>query len=179
MTNPLYKRKAPDNRVNCYLCSCGHITKTIDIHNGVTPMFFDCEVCSSPANSTFYNDVAPEQKPTVEWFRPNLKQILKMRKKPSLLDHILNGGLEYRRINQPNKKTKQFSITLLIAVLLSVCFYGCETNVKSETTKDLIDGVEVEIVTIDSCEYIHIRGGNASWGSHKGNCKYCAKRNKK
>lgn len=100
MSNDLYKAKAPKNRVNCYSCFCGHITKTIDIHNGVTPMFFDCEKCSTSANSSFYNDIAVDQEPTFEWYRPTLKQIMKMRSKPHVLDHILNGGLEYRKIKK-------------------------------------------------------------------------------
>ena len=33
------------NRVNCYVCKCGHITKTKDIDAGVTPMMFTCESC--------------------------------------------------------------------------------------------------------------------------------------
>jgi len=40
----------------------------------------------------------PEQQPTIEWYRPTLKQVLKMRKKPQVLDHVLNGGLENRII---------------------------------------------------------------------------------
>lgn len=39
-------------------------------------------------------------------------------------------------------------------------------------------GCPYDIVIIDSCEYIHVRNGNATWGSHKGNCKFCAERSK-
>ena len=87
------------NRVNCYTCqSCGHITKTKDIHSGVTPFMFKCEKCEKTAYSSFYEDIAPDQKPTFEWYRPDLKQVIKMRNKPNLLDHILRGGLDYREI---------------------------------------------------------------------------------
>ena len=85
-------------RVNCYLCKCGHITKTRDIHAGVTPMMFACEICGNDAMSSFYNDIAPQQQPTFEWYRPELKKVLKMRKNPAMLDHILRGGLDYRKI---------------------------------------------------------------------------------
>lgn len=34
----------------------------------------------------------------------------------------------------------------------------------------------VYTVLIDSCEYLYISYSNASWGAHKGNCKYCAAR---
>jgi hypothetical protein len=37
-------------------------------------------------------------------------------------------------------------------------------------------GWPYHIVIIDSCEYIFVQNGNASWGSHKGNCKFCAER---
>jgi hypothetical protein len=36
-----------------------------------------------------------------------------------------------------------------------------------------------QTVVIDSCEYIFVQNGSASWGSHKGNCKFCAERTDK
>lgn len=96
-TKDYYKIDLSD-RVNCYMCECGWITKTKDIDPGVTPFFFTCEKCNGMAKSSFYKDIQPFQKPTFEWYRPTLKQILKMRKKPGMLDHIFNGGLDYRKI---------------------------------------------------------------------------------
>ena len=87
-----------ENRVNCYHCKCGHITKTQDIDKGVTPAFFGCEKCGEMAHSSFYHDIAPNQEPTIEWYRPTLKQVLKMRKNEAMLDHILSGGLDHRKI---------------------------------------------------------------------------------
>ena len=89
------------NRVNCYSCSCGHITKTIDIDAGVTPMMFSCEDCGGMARSNFYKDIAPLQEPTIEWYRPDLRQALRMRKNQGLLGHILQGGLAHRKIKHP------------------------------------------------------------------------------
>ena len=64
--------------------------------------------------------------------------------------------------------------------LVAVIFYGCEGNVEQKLTPyRLSGGMDVEIVIIDSCEYIKINGGNATWGSHKGNCKFCTERSKK
>jgi hypothetical protein len=104
--NELMQRVATDeyykidltNRVNCYICSCGHITKTKDVDAGCTPMFHSCEKCGKSARSTFYKDIAPEKNPTQEWYRPSLSKVLKMRKNESLLDHILSGGLDCRNI---------------------------------------------------------------------------------
>lgn len=55
--------------------------------------------------------------------------------------------------------------------------FGCvEGNVETKSTHYTIDGVSaVKIFTIDSCEYIRV---GSSWGSHKGNCKFCIERNK-
>jgi hypothetical protein len=73
-------------------------------------------------------------------------------------------------------RTFAFAYVLLVAVI----FYGCEGNVEQKSTPyRLSGGVDVQIVVIDSCEYIKINGGNATWGSHKGNCKFCAERSKK
>jgi RNase P subunit RPR2 len=85
------------NRVNCYVCTkCHRITKTIDVDAGVTPFIHTCGHCGSDAHSTFYKDIAPHFKPTQEWYRPTLEQVLKM--KGGLLDHILQGGLDVRTI---------------------------------------------------------------------------------
>lgn len=88
------------NRVNCYVCSnCGHVTKTKDIAPGVTPMIITCEKCQRiTARSTFYKDIVLDQEPTIEWYRPDLKETLKTRRYPNLLEHILSGGLCHREI---------------------------------------------------------------------------------
>lgn len=87
------------NRVNCYVCTeCKHITKTKDIDAGVTPFLHYCEKCGNMAQSTFYKDIVPDFKPTEEWYRPTLKEVLKM--KYNTQEHILQGGLHFRKINQ-------------------------------------------------------------------------------
>lgn len=97
-TDQFYKTDLT-NRVNCYICpDCKHITKTKDVDAGVTPFIFDCDRCSGNATSTFFKDIAPNKQPTFEWYRPTLKQLFKMKKNINLLDHILNGGLDHRKI---------------------------------------------------------------------------------
>lgn len=89
--------------VNCYVCqdkSCDHITKTIDVDKGTTPFIYNCEKCGGEAISTFYKDIDPEEKPTIEWYRPTLQQTQKYRSNPAMLEHILNGGLDDRKINE-------------------------------------------------------------------------------
>lgn len=80
------------------------------------------------------------------------------------------------------KKFKISTVAAIVvyAMLVAVVFCGCEGNVEQKSTPyKLSGGADVQIVIIDSCEYIKINGGNATWGSHKGNCKFCAERSKK
>lgn len=63
----------------------------------------------------------------------------------------------------------------LLLILTVLTLYSCtdEPNVKKEKTTYQI-GCEfnkVEIVTIDSCEYLYGPWGNATVLTHKGNCK--------
>lgn len=60
-----------------------------------------------------------------------------------------------------------------------VILTGCEhEGINKQQTEFKWYGQPIEIITIDSCEYIYVGNGNASWGSHKGNCKFCTERNK-
>lgn len=96
------RNEVEPNKVNCYVCTnCNHITKTIDVDDGVTPFMHTCEECGQLAHSTFYKDIIPQEKPTQEWYRPSLKETLKWRSKNTqMLEHILNGGLDVRPIKQ-------------------------------------------------------------------------------
>lgn len=107
-TNEFYTKKR-DSDTNVYRCPKGHLNKTIDVDPGVTPFFHQCKVCrdacvkldeSSLAQSTFYNDVAPNLKPSEEWFRPTLQEALKLN--DGELEHLFNGGLFPRDI-KPKK----------------------------------------------------------------------------
>ena len=97
--NDEYYKVDLTNRINCYTCSNGHITKTRDIDAGVTPMFHVCETCGKQAISTFFKDITTSDKePTQEWYRPDLKETMKYRNKEHVLEHIFNGGLLNRKI---------------------------------------------------------------------------------
>lgn len=95
-------------KVNCYTCHvCKHITKTKDVDAGVTPMIISCEKCNNQAQSSFYNDIAPDQEPTKEWHRPPLHAIIKLRSKPSVLQHVLDGGLMLRNVQKTEEPMKK------------------------------------------------------------------------
>ncbi len=96
-------KEAGPNRTNVYRCTSGqfHVTKTIDRHDGVTPMFISCHICGERSSSSFYNDILPDKKPTHEWYAPSLEETWKFVKtNPSMVDHILQGGLEIREIKK-------------------------------------------------------------------------------
>lgn len=60
---------------------------------------------------------------------------------------------------------------LLLLALLVTMMVGCDNSNNISTS----DSLCYNTITIDSCEYIE--GYNRL--AHKGNCKYCVKRNKK
>lgn len=92
-------KPAAENRFNNYICkTCNYLTKTVDVHHGVTPMFIRCGCCGNQAASTFYNDTVPDRKPEYEWRVPTLKELGKYKRNPSMLDHIFRGGLELFKI---------------------------------------------------------------------------------
>ena len=89
----------------------------------------------------------------------------------------------------------------LFFVLLSlILITGCDNRTEEERYRDYLEKQKQEkikkaqterwhgfnVIVIDSCEYIYkkyeVRGGYAGYGygfmAHKGNCKFCAERNK-
>ncbi len=75
---------------------------------------------------------------------------------------------------------KKLILLGVIAILVTSCKEEESTNVPVTTVPvTSIDGVEYKIYEVDGCEYIGNNVG-CTYGffTHKGNCKYCAKRNK-
>ena len=67
---------------------------------------------------------------------------------------------------------KKYIVTLVISTTL----LSCSNGIIKEKDNDI---KEMKIVVIDSCEYIQYRTYAYSSITHKGNCKFCAKRNNK
>ena len=71
---------------------------------------------------------------------------------------------------------KIYKLLILVLILAS-----CEGNVSVSTQSDPhrleLDNTSkyydqnYRVYTLEGCEYIVVGGGNAKWGSHKGNCK--------
>ena len=97
---------SPKGRENVYICEfCGGFTTTIDVDEGVTPMFLDCRASGKTGNcpGMAVSQMYPEGRrpghippPTFEWYRPSPEEVEKM--DPAMQDHISKGGLEIRAI---------------------------------------------------------------------------------
>jgi|LakMenE01Jun11ns_1017448.scaffolds.fasta_scaffold9958207_2 hypothetical protein len=66
----------------------------------------------------------------------------------------------------------------LKVLLVAVIFCGCDTTVRKNLTGEKYFGSDIEVLVVDSCEYLIFASGTRSV-THKGNCKYCAERSKK
>ena len=64
-----------------------------------------------------------------------------------------------------------YMITIIIIFLLASC------EEKEKNKENYVDGFHV--VVVDSCEYITRSFSNGCIMAHKGNCRFCAERNKR
>lgn len=90
-------------RENAYICPKRHVTVTVDVADGVTPMFLGCKElgCREMATSSMYpKEARPAHVPGPkwEWYKPTLKQAKKKeRQYPGTLQHVQSGGLLLRQ----------------------------------------------------------------------------------
>jgi hypothetical protein len=63
-------------------------------------------------------------------------------------------------------------------ILIAVIFYACGQGVNTPRKNSgfVISLGELQLVEIDSCEYLFGEWGTASVLTHKGNCKFCEER---
>ena len=86
---------------NCYVCNvCNGFTVTVDVDEGVTPMFMHCKVtenCEGSARSCLYPK-APRPStipaPKFEWYNPTTMELSKLDEETQ--DYVLKGGLLLR-----------------------------------------------------------------------------------
>ena len=70
---------------------------------------------------------------------------------------------------------KRLLCLMVIMFVISGC-YKTE-NVNIGKTETVIEGQQIEVYTIDGCEYIgKIYGSNTDILTHKGNCEFCEQR---
>ncbi len=74
-------------------------------------------------------------------------------------------------------------ITLLLILILFNSCKKSHTNINKSAIATNINAPSVtnegiQILVIDSCEYIWCKNGYGAGLTHKGNCKFCAERNK-
>jgi tetrahydromethanopterin S-methyltransferase subunit A len=68
---------------------------------------------------------------------------------------------------------------LLCLMVIMIVISGCykTENVNIGKTETVIEGQQIEVYTIDGCEYIgKISGSKYDILTHKGNCKFCEQR---
>ena len=109
MTDNNTKVSAPEAagepRENVYTCpKCHGFTVTVDVDEGVTPMFLKCRAsgsegdCDGNAVSAMYPK-GPRPSyvpaPSWEWFKPTGKAYKKL--SPAMKDHVDRGGLDIRK----------------------------------------------------------------------------------
>ena len=93
--NDFYKQPMI-GKVNCYVCSsCKDITKSVNKDAGVTPFIIVCS-CGNFAQSTFFNDIVPDKKPKIEFYRPTLEELSELNE--AEVTHVLMGGLIEKEI---------------------------------------------------------------------------------
>lgn len=104
-----------------------------------------------------------------------------MESKPiGMVQRIIEFQLRYNQLKtKVNMKTKTSILALTKAffiLLVMCCFFSCQSE------KERIENMDFKTITVDSCEYIISKAPAGDYGwvmSHKGNCKYCAKRSLK
>jgi len=95
-------------RRNAYFCGkCRKVTITVDIDEGVTPMFILCPHCNNRASSFMYqipgcmyfgefeNGKMTTLPADYEWYKPNEKETLLLSKGEA--EHVFKGGLLMRK----------------------------------------------------------------------------------
>lgn len=65
----------------------------------------------------------------------------------------------------------------LIYLLAVIALISCTTG-NIDVDREYSDDGLFSVVTIDSCEYVAYHAGQQGGITHKGNCKFCAQRNR-
>lgn len=98
-----------NERRNAYFCKeCRKVTITVDVDEGVTPAFIGCPHCKKAMASSFMYQIPgcmyfgefKNGQMTIlpadyEWYKPNEKETLMLRKDEA--EHVFKGGLLMRK----------------------------------------------------------------------------------
>lgn len=99
-----------------------------------------------------------------------------------LENEIFNFKTEYNMKTRISIYRKHFAFACVL--LVTVIFCGCGYNNPEQQTQKLnkVQKIEygiIQVVVIDSCEYVVWNDFNSGGIVHKQNCKFCAERIKK
>lgn len=118
MVDTFTKTKGNKGWTNCFNCkTCLHTTKTINKDHGVTPYYINCEKCGNESYSSGFCDLKPEDQPTYEWYRPTLKQTIKLRKKNGTELGLVMGGMLFSRQLKVPEKPKEIDTPVQMKVV--------------------------------------------------------------
>lgn len=82
----------------CFVCTkCKQAVKTEVKDKGIIPRGIICPYCGEESFHT-ENDVMKEFKPTFEWVRPTLEEVLELHDQPVRCNFILGGGLVRKEV---------------------------------------------------------------------------------
>lgn len=94
-------------------------------------------------------------------------------------------GIKQKYLGKKNpfkrNNMKTILVPLMLVIALAVNVVSCvdhSKDIKRQEAEETINGHTVRTYVADSCEYIVAGYGNVQMMSHKGNCKFCLKRNK-
>ena len=62
------------------------------------------------------------------------------------------------------------TVLALLTVALISCAPEADRQVKAP------NGVNFDVIVVDSCEYLYRNIGHSGYMAHKGNCRFCAQR---
>lgn len=87
----IYDGRGTVDRYECR--KCGAMMHTTYKDKGVTPFMMACPVCQRQMQhtKTFDKETVPPEIEVLNWYRPTVKETLKMSE--AMIDHVLYGGL--------------------------------------------------------------------------------------
>lgn len=156
MIAKMLEEEAPVDKINIYTCEgekCNNVVKTKDLVAGTTPFMVDCVRCGGKMKSSMYSNIPKEPEVTMEWYRPDINKVLKLRKKPGLIEHILLGGLMLRPMKVERKPTV---LDLAFGALQTMKFKNMPTNQEfydryTDVLREVLElgGDKTKIINID------------------------------
>lgn len=76
-----------------------------------------------------------------------------------------------KRYNNYGDDSSMMFIWVMWFIIIMMLLMSCDDSNSPMSKVNIQYGQPTQVVMYDGCEYVFFPCGNASWGSHKGNCK--------